>query len=226
MEMNADRWERTRGYVCDVFARGDEQQMTLMERAVATGIPAIAVSPDTGRMLQMLASMTNGGRGARAALELGTLAGYSAIWIARGLAPEGRLITVEPEGRHADFAQREFDRAGLSERIEIRRAKGLEVLEGLLKESGPASFDLIFVDAIKSEYPDYFGLARRLIAPGGVVAFDNALGTNDWWIDAHPGTNANRDSVDRLNRMIAADEAFVSTCVMNGSGLTVAWRRV
>jgi predicted O-methyltransferase YrrM len=226
MDMNAERLERTRAYVCDVFARGDEQQETLMERAIAAGIPAIAVSPDTGRMLQMLASMTNGGRGARLALELGTLAGYSALWITRGLAPDGRLVTVEPEARHADFAQREFERSGLADRIQIRRTTGLEALEALLKERGLATIDLVFVDALKGEYPDYFRAARRLIAPGGVIAFDNALGTGDWWIDAPAGSNASRDAVDRLNRMIAADEAFVSVCVMNGSGLTVAWRRV
>lgn len=195
-----------------------------MDRAVAAGIPAISVSPDTGRMLQLLASMTNAGQGARAALELGTLAGYSTLWIARGLAPGGRLITVEPNPKHADFAQREFDRAGVADRVEIRRSGGLDVLRALTRELGPESLDFIFVDAIKTEYPDYFRLARPLMAPGAVFAADNALGSNSWWMDEPPGSGPERDAVDRFNRMVAEDDGLISTCVLNGSGLTVAWR--
>lgn len=196
-----------------------------MDRAVAAGLPAIGVSSDTGRTLQMLASMTNAGRGARAALELGTLGGYSALWIAGGLAPGGRLITVEPAAAHAGFAEREFERAGMQDRIEIRRTDGLSALAALLKERGGSSFDFVFVDAVKTEYPEYFRLARPLLAPGSVIAFDNALGSSEWWIDQAPGAHAGRDAVDRLNRTIAADAGFVSTCLMNGSGVTVAYRR-
>jgi predicted O-methyltransferase YrrM len=225
MEMSNERWERTGAYVAAVFACQDEQRRTLMERAVAAGLPAIAVSPDTGRTLQMLASMTNAGRGARAALELGTLAGYSALWIAAGLAPGGKLVTVEPAAKHADFAQREFERAGVQDRIEIRRTDGLSALGALLKDCGESSIDFIFIDAVKTEYPEYFRLARPLLAPGGIIAFDNALGSSEWWIDQDPGVHAGRDAVDRLNRLVAADAGLVSTCLMNGSGVTVAQRR-
>jgi caffeoyl-CoA O-methyltransferase len=173
----------------------------------------------------MLAAMTNAGRGARLAVELGTLAGYSALWIVRGLAPGGRLFTVEPEPAHADFAEREFQHAGVADRIEILRTTGLEAIDAIAHRFGPLSIDFFFVDAVKTEYPEYFRRARDLIAPAGIFAADNALGTNDWWIDSPPGSNPSRDAVDALNRMLAADSAFISTCITNGSGLLVGWRR-
>ncbi len=223
MEMTARRWENTCAYLREVFGAQEEQLRTLMPRAVAAGLPDIAVSADVGRLLMLLASMCNQGRGAAAALELGTLAGYSSIWIARGMAPEGRLITVEPEARHADFAAREFVRAGVAAQIEIRRDAALNVIPSLARELGPASLDLAFVDAVKTEYADYFRLLRPLIKPGGLFIADNALGSS-FWIDDPPGSSPERDAIDRFNRTVAADPEYIAACVPIREGVLIARR--
>ena len=132
--MTPARWNSTRDYLLEVFGAQDDQLQTLTPRAVAAGLPDIAVSADVGRLLMLLTAMTGGGRGARLALEVGTLAGYSGIWIARGMAPGGRLITVESEPSHADFAEREFRAAGVSGSVEIRRGAAMRVLPSLAEE--------------------------------------------------------------------------------------------
>lgn len=226
-EMTPQRWDFTKRYLQSVFGRCDERLATLMPRAVAAGLPDIAVSADVGRLLLMLSGLANGGRGARRALELGTLGGFSAIWIARGLAPEGRLITIEPNAAHAAFARGEFAAAGVAERIELRESSGLTELPRLMGEFGPASFDFIFFDAIKTEYPDYFAAARPLLAPGGLLAADNVLGSMSWWIDEPDGGKfaAERAAVDRLNRTIAADPEFEAVAVPLREGVLIARRR-
>lgn len=190
-----------------------------MDEAVAQGMPAIAVSADVGRMLLLLTSMTEG----RLAVEVGTLAGYSAIWLARGLRPGGRLITIEPEERYAAFAEAQLERAGVADRVEVRRGYGVEVLERLRQELAPGSVDVLFLDAVKSEYPAYFQRARELIRPGGLLLADNVLGTSSWWIDekGHP----EREGADALNRMLAADPDFEAVAVPLREGLLIARRR-
>jgi predicted O-methyltransferase YrrM len=238
MEMTAERWERTSAYLAEVFGREDAFLAGLSRRAADAGLPTIAVSPDVGRLLGILASMCGpGGRGARLAVEVGTLGGYSGIWIARGMAPGGRLITVEFEPKHAAFARTQFDGAGFGEagagtRVEIRRGAALEVLPGLgaelVRESGPSPVDLVFLDAVKAEYPEYFGAVRGLIRPGGLLVADNALGSN-WWIDDPAGVNTeagrNRDAVDRFNRMVAGDPEFEAACVPIRQGVVIARKR-
>src|SRR5687767_13276112 len=108
MEMTPERWNFTSAYLREVFGAEDDQLRTLTPRAVAAGLPNIAVTADVGRLLMMLTRMTANGAGARLAIEVGTLGGYSGIWIARGLAPGGRLITIEPDATRAAFAEREF----------------------------------------------------------------------------------------------------------------------
>ncbi|MEX2218180.1 MAG: O-methyltransferase [Phycisphaerales bacterium] len=223
MEMTPDRWEFLTRYAAEVFGRPDHQLATLMSRAAKAGLPDIAISPDVGRLLKMLASMTNAGRGASLILELGTLAGYSGIWLARALAPGGKLVTIELEPAHADFAQREFTVAGLAGRVELVRGAALEVLPALAARFGDASVDVAFIDAVKTEYPDYFRLLRPLIKPGGLFIADNALGSN-WTMDQPPGSSPERDAVDRMNRMVAADRDFEAACIMNRQGLVVARR--
>jgi len=222
--MTPSRWDATSSYLIDVFGAQDEQLTTLSPRAVAAGLPDIAVSPDVGRLLKLLTGMTGDGRGARLAIELGTLAGYSGIWIARGLAPGGRLITIESVPAHADFAQREFETAGLSGSVEIRRGAALQVLPALAQEVGPGSVDLVFLDALKREYSDYFRLLRPLIAPGGLLVADNVLGSGSWWIDEPAGRNADRDGADRFNHLVAADPDFEAVAVPIREGVLIARR--
>jgi caffeoyl-CoA O-methyltransferase len=224
MEMTPERWSFTKAYLRDVFGAEDDQLRTLMPRAVAAGLPNIAVSADVGRLLMMLTRMTANGLGARLAIEVGTLGGYSGIWIARGLSPGGRLITIEPDATHVAFAEREFETAGLAGVVDIRRGAGRDVLPRLAAELAPGSVDVVFLDAIKREYADYFQAIRPAIAPGGLLIADNVLGSNQWWIDEPPGRNPDRDGADRLNRLLAADAEFDAVAVPMREGVLVARR--
>lgn len=222
--MTPERWKATAAYSREVFGREDPFLASLMPQAIQAGLPDIAVSADVGRLLSLVARLAADGRSFPLALELGTLAGYSAIWITRGLGERGRLITVEPEPRHADFAQRMFGNAGLGSRIEIRREKAIEVLESL-GATHAEQFDLIFFDALKTEYPRYFALAHPLLRPGGLLVADNALGSGGWWIDTPRGVNENRDAVDRLNREIAAHPDYDAAVVPIREGVMIARKK-
>lgn len=211
--MTAERWDFLSNYANEVFADQDEQLATLMDRAVDAGLPAIAVTPDVGRLLNILVSLTPG----RIALELGTLGGYSGIWIARGLTSDGRLLTVEYADAHADFAEGEFATAGMADRVEVVRGAALEVLPGLAQRLGPGSVDFVFIDAVKKEYVDYFKAVRPMVAPGGVVVADNVYGTGQGWIDEGYGT-------DDFNRLVASDPDFVATVTPMRAGLLIARR--
>lgn len=213
MSMTPERWDFLNDYAREVFGDEDQQLETLMERAAEAGLPRIAVSPDVGRLLKILTSLTPG----RLALEIGTLGGYSGIWIGRGLAPRGRLITIEADDRHADFARAEFEAAGLGEKVEIVRGAALDVLPALAERLGPGTVDLVFIDATKSEYVAYFDLVRPLVAPGGVIVADNVYATGLGWIDEGHGT-------DDFNRAIAADPDFDATATPMREGVLIARR--
>ena len=217
MEMTPDRWAYTAEYLRKVFGREDALLRQLHEESSAAGLPDISISADVGRLLMMLASMTAG----RLAIEVGTLGGYSAIWIARGLALEGRLVTIESDPKHADFAQRQFERAGLADRIEIRRGTALDVLPQLATELKPGAVDVVFLDAIKAEYPAYWKIVRPLIAVGGLLLADNALGSS-WWIDQED--DPIRRAVDRFNRLIADDPDFEAVATPMRQGVLIARR--
>lgn len=209
--MTPERWDFLNTYAREVFGQEDEQLATLMDRAVEAGLPRIAVSPDVGMLLKILASLTSG----QLALELGTLGGYSGIWIARGLAAGGKLLTIESEDHHADFAEAEFAQAGLGDRIEVVRGAALDVLPGLAEHLGPGSVDFVFIDAVKSEYVEYFEAVRPLLAPGGVLVADNVYATGQGWIDEGYGT-------DDFNRMVAADPDFEATATPMREGVLIA----
>lgn len=213
MAMTPERWNYLGDYATEVFGRYDDHLAGLMERAVDAGLPPIAVSADVGRLLKILTAMTDG----KLAIELGTLAGYSAIWIARGLAEEGRLLTVEHEDAHADFAQAEFKKAGVADKIEIVRGAALDVLPQIAAEVGESSVDFVFIDARKSEYVDYFRLLKPLIKSGGLLVADNVYATGAGWIDEGHGT-------DDFNRMIAADPDFDAVATPMREGILIARR--
>jgi caffeoyl-CoA O-methyltransferase len=223
MDMTPQRWEYTRNYLHDVFGRPDEQLATLMQRAVAAGLPDIAVSADVGRMLQLLAMMACRGQGARGAIiEVGTLAGYSGIWLARGLPPHGKLTTIELDPKHAAFAQSEFQRAGVGGQVSIITGAALDVLPRLAREMGAASIDLAFIDAVKTEYLRYFEVLKPMIRPGGLLVADNTLGSGNWWIDCE--SDPTRTAVDAFNRAVATDPDFVASCVPIREGVVIARR--
>jgi predicted O-methyltransferase YrrM len=213
MPMTPERWDFLTTYASDLFGDTDLQLSSLMDRAADAGLPRIAVSPDVGRLLNILVSLTPG----RLALELGTLAGYSGIWIARGLADTGRLVTVESDDHHADFAEAEFATAGLSSKVEVVRGAALDVLPDLAERLGPWSVDFVFLDAVKSEYVDYFHAVRALLARGGLLVADNVYGTGQGWIDEGHGTDA-------FNREVASDPDFTTTITPMREGLLIARR--
>lgn len=212
--MTPERWSFIGDYAVDVFGQYDDHLSGLMSRAVEAGLPPIAVSADVGRLLKILASMTEG----KLAIELGTLAGYSGIWIARGLADDGHLITVEYKDTHADFAQAEFDKAGVGDKVEIVRGAALDVLPGIAERVGEKSVDFVFIDAVKSEYVDYFRLLRPLMKPGGMLVADNVYATGAGWIDEGHGT-------DDFNRLVANDPDFDAVATPMREGILIARRR-
>lgn len=214
MTMTPERWEFTERYSQEVFGSEDDHLEGLMRRAVDAGLPPIAVSADVGRLLKILVSLTEG----RRALELGTLAGYSAIWIARGLRPEGKLTTIEYEPKHAAFARREIAAAGESGRVDVVEGAALEVVPDFAEQWGPESVDFVFIDAVKAEYVDYFHQVMPLIKSGGLLVADNVYGTGAGWIDEGYGT-------DSFNRLVASDTDFESVALPLREGVLVARRR-
>ncbi len=212
-EMTDARWRFFSEYASELFGDRDTQMSTLMERAEKAGLPSISVSSDVGRLLSLLAASTRG----RVAVELGTLGGYSAIWIARGMPDSGKVITIEYEDKHADFAEAEFERAGLSDRIEVIRGPALEVIPSLAGPIGLGGVDFAFIDAVKEEYTAYFQELKPLIAVGGIVVADNVYGTGRGWIDEGYGT-------DEFNRHVASDNDFESTIAPMREGVLIARR--
>jgi predicted O-methyltransferase YrrM len=163
-------WASVDAYISDRLQRQDEALAAALRDSDAAGLPAINVSPNHGKFLHLLARMI----GARRILEIGTLGGYSAIWLARALPPDGRLITLEYEPKHAEVARANWQRAGVSDRIEVRIGKALDLLPGIESERlGP--FDLFFIDADKLNNPKYFGWALRLSRLGSVIVVDNVV---------------------------------------------------
>jgi caffeoyl-CoA O-methyltransferase len=213
MAMTPETWSYIGNYAEDVFGEYDEHLAGLMGRAAAAGFPRIAVSADVGRLLKILASMTPG----ELAIELGTLAGYSAIWIARGLAADGKLVTVESNPEHASFARAELVTAGVADKVEVVEGAALDVLPGLAERFGASSVDFAFIDAVKKEYLGYFHLLKPMMKPGSILVADNVYGTGAGWIDQGHGT-------DEFNRAIAADPDFEAVATPMREGVLIARR--
>ena len=211
--MNEERWKWLGDYAVDLFGGDDPQLQTLMGRAVEAGLPNIAVSADVGRLLKILTALTDG----ELAIELGTLGGYSGIWLARGLAPAGRLITVEYEDLHADFAAAEFAAAGVADRVEIVKGAALDVIPALLERFGERSVDLVFIDAVKHEYVAYFETIKPMIKSNGLIVADNVYGTGQGWLDEGFGT-------DDFNRALAEDPEFEAVTIPIRQGVLIARR--
>ena len=157
-------------YVEDLFAPSDEILEAALRDSRRAGLPEINVSPNEGRLLQLLTEIA----GARHILEIGTLGGYSAIQFARALPEGGDLISLEIDEHHAGVARNNVERAGLSHKVEIRVGDAHELLASLIEdEEGP--FDMIFIDADKESYPEYLDVSLRLVRPGSLILGDNTI---------------------------------------------------
>ncbi len=151
-----------------LFAAEDEGLQQALLAGKAAGLPEIQISPIQGKFLQLLATACR----AQKILEIGSLAGYSGIWLARALPANGRLITLEINPKHAEVVRNNFARAGVAAKTEVRVGPALELLPQLAAE---APFDLIFIDADKTPYPDYLKWAMRLTRPGSIIIADNTV---------------------------------------------------
>ena len=174
-------WSKVDAYVVDKLLPADEVLDSALAANAASGLPPIDVSPPQGKLLNLLVRMS----GARRVLEIGTLGGYSTIWMARALPADGRLVTLEYEPRHAAVAQANITRAGLANVVDIRVGKAIDTLPILAAEAtGP--FDFIFIDADKPGNPKYLDWALRLARAGTVIVLDNVI-RDGAVIDANSG---------------------------------------
>ncbi len=164
--MDEDRWTQVDRYIEARLIEPDEAARALLAANAAAGLPAIDVSPAQGRLLQMLAMMA----GARSVLEIGTLGGYSTLWLSRGVPRDGRIVTIEVDPATATVAQANFERAGIARVVELRVGAALEVLPQI---EGP--FDLVFIDADKANNARYAEWALKLARPGAVIVCDNVV---------------------------------------------------
>jgi predicted O-methyltransferase YrrM len=157
-------------YIDGLFAPEDEVLKAALERSRAAGLPEIQISAGQGKFLYLLARLI----GARRILELGTLGGYSTIWLARALPHDGRLTTLEFSPKHAEVARANLTRAHLSSKVEVVVGAALETLPGVI-ERADAPFDLVFIDADKVNYPHYFAQVMRAVRPGSLLLADNVI---------------------------------------------------
>jgi predicted O-methyltransferase YrrM len=200
---------RDLAYLRDLLGHDPVLERAYADARSVPGRPSI--SPEAGRLLEILARLVAATR----ALEIGAGAGYSGIWIARGLTEGGRLETIELSEENAEVCRTNYEAAGVGDRVEIRLGAALDVLPGL---DGP--YDLCFMDAVKSEYPGYLDHARRLVRRGGLICADNVLwqGTVSDPSVREPST----DAVREFNRRIFEDPGLVSHIVPVGDGLSVS----
>ncbi|NYF17404.1 putative O-methyltransferase YrrM [Microbacterium sp. AK009] len=200
----SDAWTRVDRYLSDALVGEDTALREAVADQRAAGLPAIEVAPLTGKFLHLMVRLT----GARRVLEIGTLGGYSAIWMARALPEDGEVVTVEAEPRNAAVARANLARAGVSGRVRIAEGRGADVLPTLVDE---APFDLVFIDADKESNTVYLDWAARLGRPGTVVIIDNVVRSGEV---ADPASESPQvHGVRRGLEMLARDPRFDATAL-------------
>ncbi|WP_437338296.1 O-methyltransferase [Sorangium sp. So ce394] len=204
--MTQEQWSAVDRYITDLLVPPDAALDAALEASAAAGLPPINVAPNQGKLLNLLARI----HGARTILEIGTLGGYSTIWLARALPAGGRLITLESEPKHAEVARANLDRAGVADRVELRLGRALDTLPKLAAE-GRGPFDLIFIDADKPSNPDYFAWALKLSRRGSVIVVDNVVRRG---AVVDPGSaDPNVQGVRRLYELLAAERRVSATAI-------------
>ena len=196
--MDQERWSEVDRYIVDLFVGEDPVLDRALADSRAAGLPPINVSPNLGKLLHLLARV----QGARRVLEVGTLGGYSTIWLGRALAPGGHLDTLEIDPGHAAVAERNLDRAGLTGVVTVHLGRAVDTLARLASE-GVEPYDLVFIDADKQSNAEYFDWALRLARPGSLVIVDNVV-RQGAVVDAAT-TDPAVAGTRRLNEAMAAD---------------------
>ncbi|MCI0599790.1 MAG: O-methyltransferase [Beijerinckiaceae bacterium] len=204
--MTGALWTAVDRYITDMLVPSDAALDEALKASTAAGLPQIAVTPAQGKLLHLLARL----QGARRILEVGTLGGYSTIWLARALPAEGRLITLESDPGHAAVARANISRAGLDSIVDLRLGRALETLAQLANECGGA-FDLIFIDADKESIPEYFNVARRLSRHGSLIIVDNVV-REGRVIDAK-SHDPDIQGIRRFNEMLAVEPGVCATAI-------------
>jgi len=200
-------------YIADIFARHDPSLERAFKDTPKRGLPAINIRPEEGRFLQFLVRTC----GAKNAVEVGTLGGYSGIWIARGLLPGGKLYTLEKDSHHAQVAREHFEAAGLGDSVEVLVGNGHQLLSELAPQ-GP--FDFLFIDAEKSGYDQYFNWGLENVRAGGVIAAHNAF--RGGRVLNPSASDESVALVDALNRRAAKHPDLIATIFPAGDGTLIA----
>jgi predicted O-methyltransferase YrrM len=202
--VSAEQWAAVDRYISELLVGEDPDLDAALDASRAAGLPPINVAPNQGKLLHLLARI----QGARQILEVGTLGGYSTIWLARALPSGGRLVTLEIDPGHAEVARANLERAGLLDRVTLRVGRAADSLAALADE-GAGPFDLVFIDADKPSNPEYFRWAVQLTRPGSVIVVDNVV---------RQGAVVDPDSRDpavvgtrRLNEIMAAEPSVSVT---------------
>jgi predicted O-methyltransferase YrrM len=204
--MNQELWSAVDHYFSDLLLPADSKLEAILQANTAAGLPAIDVAPNQGKLLHLIAKI----RGARTILEIGTLGGYSTIWLARALPGDGRLITLEIDPKHAEVARANFARAGVADLVELRLGPAQDTLKQLSAEKPPA-FDLIFIDADKASTPEYFTWALKLSRRGSVIIVDNVVRKGEV-IDS-ASSDPGVQGVRRFAEMLAAESRVSATTI-------------
>jgi predicted O-methyltransferase YrrM len=204
--MNEQQWTAVDRYFIDLLVPPDPVLEAALAASVAAGLPPINVAPNQGKLLHLLARM----HGAQRILEIGTLGGYSTIWLARALPAGGRIVTLEIDPKHAEIARANFARAGLAGIIDLRLGRAIDLLPQLAVEGG-GPFDLIFIDADKVSTADYFKWALKLSRPGSVIIVDNVVRKGA--VADAASTDASVQGIRRFIEVLAAESRVRATAI-------------
>ena len=200
--MAQDLWNAVDRYICDLVIPPDSALDGAIRASTDAGLPAISVAPNQGKLLHLLAKIHKANR----ILEIGTLGGYSTIWLARALGPGGSLVTLEFDPKHAEIAKKNLAAAGLSEIVEVKLGDAIQTLPTL--QSG-MPFDLVFIDADKKSTADYFQWALKLTKVGSVIIIDNVV--RDGAIIDADSTDEGVVGVQKFNRLLAKEKRVSTT---------------
>jgi predicted O-methyltransferase YrrM len=204
--MSQEIWNAVESYLTENLVPADPVLQAGLARNAASGLPSIDVSPNEGKLLYLLAKI----RGAKRILEIGTLGGYSTIWLARALPADGTLVTLELDPKHAEVARANITHAGLASKVEVRLGPALDSLRKLQDEAA-GSFDFIFIDADKSGYPAYLDFALGLSKPGTVIVADNVI--RDGAVIDSDSKDPSVQGVRHFLEKIAADPRLEATAL-------------
>jgi predicted O-methyltransferase YrrM len=202
--MDTEIFSKVDNYISNLLAPEDKALTETIKSLDNEGLPQHSVSPNQGKFLQVMMIASN----ARKVLELGTLGGYSTIWLARALPDNGKVITVELDKHNREVAQKNINNAGLSQKVDLRIGKALDILPQIVEENGEP-FDMIFIDTDKPPYTEYFDYALKLSRPGTLIICDNII--REGKVLDHNSTDEKVQGVQRLNKMLSENKKVTAT---------------